>query len=145
NARKEVQRGTLVTRLMLADDVAVQPDDHTAMFAGEYPCHANGSPIEAIRHGSNRQELDPGLVVDHSFSGKSTAGPYRNYHEKVTRYCTILSSEAAAIDPAATARTYPFIDASEEDSVFMYTDNASSTAGTVALGKKLGLDAVGIV
>ena len=145
NDRKEVKYGTLVMTLTLADDVTAKPDNHQAMFAGEYPCHADGTPIEAIRHGSTRQELTPGLVVDHSFSGKSTGGDYRDYYEKVTRYVTILSSQAAAIDPSATARTYPFVEASEEESVFMYTDTASSNAGTVALGKKLELSAVAIV
>lgn len=145
NQGKEVKYGTLVTRLTLADDTTTTPDDHTVMFAGEYPCHADGTPIEAIRHGSSRQELAPGLVVDHSFSGKSTAGPYKSYYEKMTRYTIILSSQAAAIDSTTTARTYPFVEAAEDESIFMYTDTASSNAGTVALGKKLELQALAIV
>lgn len=145
NDRKEVKYGTLVMQLTLAGDVTAQPDDHTAMFAGEYPCHANGTPIEAIRHGSARQELAPGLVVDHSFSGKSTSGVYKDYYEKVTRYVTILSSQAAAIDPTATACTYPFVEATEDESIFMYTDTASSNAGTVTLSKKLEQQSIAIV
>ncbi|MGA9801914.1 MAG: DUF6791 domain-containing protein, partial [Terriglobales bacterium] len=38
NSRKEVQRGTLVAKLVLAGDKTARPDDHVAYFAGEHPC-----------------------------------------------------------------------------------------------------------
>lgn len=145
NARKEVAFGTLVSVLTLAGDVATRPADHVAMFEGEYPCHADGSPIEAFRHASGRREIAPGLFIDHSFSGKSTAGPYENFYDKMTRYISIISSQAMAIDPEATARTHPFVEADEDDSVFMYIDTASSSAGTAVLSRKLELESVGIV
>jgi len=44
------------------------------LFAGEYPCDKHGKPIENIRHASNRQELAPGLIVEHSFSSKPDGG-----------------------------------------------------------------------
>lgn len=145
NATKEVLRGTLVSVLTLAGDVAAPPTDHVAMFAGEYPCRADGSPIEGFRHASERKEVAPGLFVDHSFSGKSTAGAYKDFHEKMTRYIAIISAPAAALDPEATARTYPFVEATEEESAFAYIDTASSSTGTVALGQRLEQGAVGIV
>src|ERR1022692_2866772 len=46
NARREVCRGTLVVKLVLAGDVTTRPDDHVAYFAGEHPCRADGTRSE---------------------------------------------------------------------------------------------------
>ena len=45
NSRKEVQRGTLVVKLVLAGDKTARPHDHVAYFAGEHPCNADGTEI----------------------------------------------------------------------------------------------------
>ena len=50
NSRKEVHRGTLVVKLVLAGDKTTRPDDHVAYFAGEYPCNADGTEIAQIKH-----------------------------------------------------------------------------------------------
>src|SRR5690348_7350995 len=39
NFKKEVQRGTLVSKLVLAGDMTTRPDDHVAHFMGDHPCH----------------------------------------------------------------------------------------------------------
>jgi hypothetical protein len=54
-AGRIVKRGTLVMTLKLAGDVTVKPDDHVAHFMGEYPCRADGTQIEQIRHESARR------------------------------------------------------------------------------------------
>src|SRR5436190_834263 len=61
NARREVARGVLVTPLTLAGDVTTRPADHVVMFTGEFPCRADGSPIESIRNSSERIPIAPGL------------------------------------------------------------------------------------
>src|SRR6266566_946917 len=108
NGAGKVAFGALASELTLAGDVTARPSTHVVYFAGEYPCHSKGNPIEALRHGSGRNDLGSGLVVDHSFSNKP-AGGYPDYYEKMTRYIEIISSEAAAVDPSATARTYPVV------------------------------------
>src|SRR5438270_1704472 len=70
NSAKEVKRGTLVTKLILAGDVTERPDDHVAYFEGEYPCREDGSEIEQIRNNSSRRELADGVFIDHTFSAK---------------------------------------------------------------------------
>ncbi|HEY4077216.1 MAG TPA: DUF6791 domain-containing protein, partial [Rhizomicrobium sp.] len=45
NAQRQVKRGTLVSPLNLAGDRTARPDDHQVQLAGEYPCHADGSPM----------------------------------------------------------------------------------------------------
>jgi len=138
NSGRQVAFGALASELTLAGDVTARPSTHVVHFAGEYPCHLNGSPIEALRHGSGRNDLGSGLVVDHSFSNKPAAG-YPDYYEKMTRYIQIISSEAAAVDPSVTARTYPVVAAEDDDaSPFLYLDTASSRAGIYALSERLG-------
>src|SRR5205807_966047 len=67
NSRKEVRRGILVMKLVLANDETSRPDDHVAHFAGEYPCSEDGTEIAKIRNSSSERSLADGVVVQHSF------------------------------------------------------------------------------
>lgn len=145
NARKEIALGTLVSPLTLAGDVTTIPDTHVAMWVGDHPCRPDGTLISSILHSSARETLDRGLVIDHKFSNKPTNGSDKNFHEKMTRYATIISSQAQAIDPAVTPKVNRFVESVEEDSPFVYADTASSNDGIVAVGRKLELQSVGIV
>ncbi len=142
----QVKRGTLVSNLELAGDRTVQPQDHTMKFIGDFPCDAQGRPLETLRH-SNGQDLGGGIVVNFSFSRKRTdRAPYTDYHEKVTTYVAQLEGHAQALEPTATARTHPVIVPDEgEPSVFNYLETASSRAGIVAASDKLRLSSVAIV
>lgn len=145
NSKCQVLRGVLATPLTLAGDVTVRPESHVVDFAGEYPCRADGRPIETIRHASSRRSLLPGLEVDHSFSNKPPSG-YSDYFEKMSTYATILAGPAEALDPSATARVNRFVDAQEEgERRFCYEDAASSTAGIAASSAKLRFDRIAIV
>src|SRR5688572_2635366 len=117
NSSKQIGRGTLVSALKLAGDVTDKPDTHVVFFAGDFPCHMNGSEILGLKHNSEQQALAPDLVVNHSFSNKPPGG-YIDYHDKMTRYATILSGPAEALDPKVTARTFPIVEAQEGESVF---------------------------
>jgi hypothetical protein len=142
---KVVAYGTLVTTLELADDVTVRPDRHEAHFAGETPCDVEGTPLTQVINQSATQELAPGLTVDHYFSSKPTGG-YRDYWHKVTSYVAILGTPAQAIDPDATARTFPLnVDDDEDDSPFAYTDTASSRAEIGLVAEKLRTGPVAII
>lgn len=144
NSRREIAMGILVTDLTLNNDQTQRPDNHQVWFAGEYPCNQNGSSISAFGHTPATQTLCEGLEINHRFSCKPSGG-YADYHAKMTRYVEIISNPARAIDPLVTARTFKPIMTSEEDSVFFYTDSASSRAGIVGLAKKLAMDKVAIV
>jgi hypothetical protein len=145
NASKEVKRGVLVTDLTLAGDVTAPPASHVVWFVGEQPCHKDGREIAQIKHDVSKKDLGGGLVADRSFSNKPPGG-YPDYYEKMTRYATIIANEAAAIEPAATPRTFAAIPSeSDESSVFHYIDTASSRAGIVATASKLSGLKVGII
>ena len=145
NADREVKRGTLVSTLALQADETATPDTHVAYLVGEYPCNADGTPIEKIRNQSVEQTLAPGIVVQHAFSSKPTRGHYTDYHEKMATYAAILSTQAQVIDPDVTPRTFPVVEVTDESSVFCYVDTASSRAGIAAVSNKLGLTKVSIV
>ena len=144
NSQKQVKWGALVSTLDLAGNVTTTPRTHVAMFAGEYPCDRMGHELEKIKHQSKRKVICDGLVIDHSFSSKP-AGGYKDYHHKMTTYVAMLSNNAAAIDPNATARTRRVIESDDPDSVFNYIDTASSRAGITAVSNKLKLGKIAIV
>ena len=104
NSRKEVQRGTLVAKLVLAGDKTARPDDHVAYFAGEHPCNADGTEIAEIKHASGERTLAEGVVIQHSFSAKPKPhDSYPDYYAKMTTYAALLAGPAQLIDPDAQA------------------------------------------
>lgn len=145
DAQKNIRRGVLVSELTLLGDRTQQPSSHVIRFTGEFPCTNEGVPIEAIRNQSQRQQLAPGLFVDHAFSSKPKTGAYRDYHEKVRTYADILVGYAQAIDSAASPLFVRTVINSEENTPFHYVDTASSRAGIALLSQKLTASKVAIV
>ena len=146
NSRREIRRGTLVSKLTVAGDVTQAPDDHVMLFAGEYPCHKDGTPIEQIRNSSRSgQRLADGVTVDHRFSAKPPSGRYPDHYEKVVTYTRILGAPAEALDATASARVFPLVSAEGSTSVFEYMDTASSRAEIADVAEKLALSKVAIV
>ena len=133
NCRKEVKRGTLVAKLVLAGQKTARPDDHMAYFAGEHPCNADGTEIAQIKHGSGTRAITEGVVVDHSFSAKPKPhDQYPDYYAKMTTYANLLAGPAQLIDPNARPQAFKVVaDAAEPDKLetpFNYIDTASSRA-----------------
>jgi hypothetical protein len=139
-ADRSVRRGTLISSLTLAGDQTRQPDTHVIHFDGEYPCHANGTPISAIAHQTHHFQLGNGLTAKHAFSSKPAEG-YSDYHHKMTTYASIIAGPAAVIDESVTARSYRALDEEEDaGSVFNYLETASDRVGIGALTARfLGL------
>lgn len=143
-AQKEVKLGILITDLNGNIGTLGRPADHQVWFVGEYPCKHTGVPIEAIRHTSGSFKLFDGLEAQHRFSNKPAEG-FLDYYSKMKSYITIISSEAAALDPDATPCTGNIIMPAEENSVFRYWDSASSRANILAVSEKLAMEKVAII
>ena len=143
DATKQIKRGSLISTLAGSRTEAARPDTHVIMFAGDYPCDADGHALEAIRNSSGRTVIAPDLAADHRFSSKPKTG-YADYYEKVTTYATIITSPAAVLDKGVTARTYRVVQ-SPDDSPFVYFDNASGRAGISSVTAKLKAKSVAIV
>ena len=125
NGNKQVAYGTIVSTLNLAGDSTVKPNDHVALWVGDYPCDFKGSQLTNLVNQPVNNTIRNGLVATHSFSHKPQGG-YDNYYQKMTQYVQILENEAHALDPKVTARTFSPIALPEEESVFCYVDTASS-------------------
>ena len=145
NAR-EVARATMVIALTTSGERTAAPPDHTVLWTGSMPCHRDGRPIARIDAGAGHGEIAPDLVTGHRFSSKpQPAGRYDNYYHQFTSYIAIISHEAQALDPQATAATFAPVETSEEESVFRYLDSASSRAGITKANAKLELAKLAIV
>lgn len=144
NSNCEIQVGIIATNLTLNNDRTQKPGDHQVWFAGEQPCNRDGSSISGIGCRTATQTLCEGLEVHHRFSCKPLGG-YPDYYAKMTRYMEIISNQAKAIDASVDACTFKPIKASDEESVFFYTDSASSRAGIAGLANKTAMDKVAFI
>jgi hypothetical protein len=146
NGSREIKRGILISTLAMTNNLVVKPDTHVAMFAGEYPCHVDGQPIERIRNGDNKTPIGDGIVADFTFSAKPTPKQsYDNYYDKLSTYAAILSGPATAIDSSATPKTFPVVREDQLDDIFKYVDTASSRAEITAISHKLSTARVAII
>jgi hypothetical protein len=85
--------------------------------------------------GTGDQEL-AGLMTHHTFSRKPLSGRYADYYELVTTYAGLICGPAQELH-GATAKSFPVVADTEEDSVFHYTDTASSRAEIEPITRKL--------
>lgn len=144
DGQKQVRTGTLISSLTMAGDATVRPDSHVIHFEGDFPCQADGTPIQGISHQTNvHMNLGHGLIARQSFSSKPEAG-YTDYYHKMTSYAGILSGPAAVLKPDATPRVFRLLD-EDEDSVFNYMETASDRVGIGALTERLEADRVAII
>lgn len=143
---RKVRRGQLVSRLDLAGDRTVAPSDHQAWFTGALPCDREGRPLVNMVHAQHeRRDLGGGLVVDHWLCSRPVGREFTDYYEKMVTFVHQVSSHAAAIDPAAAARTGRIFTADAADSPFNYVDTATSRNGIGRLTERLAGQSVGIV
>lgn len=143
NSKGEVRLGTLVSDLSMAGDVTAKPENHVAMFAGEFPCDKDGRPLEKLRHGSGDTTIGADLITNHSFSRKPPGG-YTDYHHKMTTYVALISKHARDVDPNVTAQTRRVVENDDPESPFVYLDTATGRAGVSAVSRKLERARIGI-
>ena len=147
NDERDVKYGTLLSDLTLSGDVTEKPEKHAAYFSGDCPCDRAGRPLSnLVFAGDISHRVTDDLTINYTLSSKPTpTGFYADYYEKMTTYIAILSTQAQAIDPGATAQTYRPIAEDDDQAVFMYLDTSSSRAGISALTSKLAVPRVAIV
>ncbi len=148
NSDKEIQKGVLVTDLVLVNDKTSAPKPHTIYFIGDQPCNKEGEFLK-LQNSEGKQNLIGDIVVDRSFSRKIVENgqmrDYRDYYEKITTYYDLVSSSAKSINPKVTAQTYQVIKDDDDDTVFQYYDTASSRAEISAITQKLSLERIVII
>jgi len=137
NSRGEVAHGVLVSKLDLAGEKTTQPESHVMYFIGDHPCEKDGSIITAIQNESVTKSLVEGLTINHTFSGKPPGRLYLDYFEKVTQYVKVISSQAQAINPDVTAKTFNVKESTEPESTLCYHDTNSTRSEISAISEKL--------
>lgn len=142
-AHKQVRTGTLISSLTLAGDETRTPDTHVVHWDGDFPCRADGTPIQGISHGTGPFDLGHGLKATFSFSSKPDGG-YSDYHHKMTSYANIIAGPAAVLKSGSTPRTFREPE-EEEDSVFNYVETASDRVGIGLLTERLASERVAII
>lgn len=145
DAQRRVRTGALVSSLDLAGDRTRKPETHVIHWDGDFPCSAEGVPLQGISHQSPNTDLGHGLTARHSFSSKPNQDGYPDYYAKMATYGTILSGPAAVLQPGISPRLIRGADDDDEPSVFNYLDTASSRVGIGALASKLENEVVGII
>ena len=144
SAEGTVLQGTFLTPLKMAGQRTAPLDDHTVWFAGDFPCHADRTPMDQINAGASQQTAGE-IVTQFILSTKPASGMYADNHAKISRYADLLTHAAQVIDPTATAKLFRPIPADQDDGPFHYYDTASSRAGITEIGQKLELGKVAII
>ena len=141
-----VREGSLAMELTLQGDVTTKPNTHVAYWTGEFPYRADGSKLLALLvEDAARETPSPSVPPAYMLSAKATGG-YRNYHHKVVTYVELLSREARAISPGATAQQWKLVPNQEDaESPFEFADTASARQNTADLARKLQHERVAIV
>ena len=143
NTTRQVKFGTLASDLTLSGEETTTPGDHVVMFS-DTPCDAQGKIMNMIIADDNVSAVPGGPAMKHRFSHKPAAA-YPNYYEKMTAYINILTSQAQALDPTVTARTFEVSVEEDESSPFEYRDTASTRAGIATITEKLAIGPVAII
>jgi hypothetical protein len=148
NADKQVASGILVSELTTSGDETAPPGTHVVTFVGEtendLPCDDAGGVLDDLINQRGPVAIGDELVGSCTFSHKPDP-TYPDYYEKMSTYADMLVGYAQAIDPSATAKTFPPIATDDDESVFRYFDSATSRARIGAVTDKLRLSKVAIV
>tara|TARA_R100000027_G_scaffold61606_1_gene53111 strand:+ start:4729 stop:5922 length:1194 start_codon:yes stop_codon:yes gene_type:complete len=143
-SKRSVAYGILACPLDLSGEKTIRPSNHKAQWDGEFPCFPDGTALEALRHEQINQKISDTITLRFSFSNKPKEG-YADFFEKMSRYTDMISAQATAIEPTATAKAFHPIATSESESVFCFADTATSRAGITDINNKLAGQSIGII
>ena len=147
DSSKQVQMGSIVTKLAYVDKVKVRQDNHQIFFAGSSPCNPDGSPI--LNLGDNVTQLGlseacSDVVVQRIFSNKPSNGSFTDFYDKIDSYVTIISGAAMELHKA-NPYTFRKVDEENVESVFNFQDTLTSRAEIMDLSGKFKDDTIAII
>jgi hypothetical protein len=140
----DVAYGVLVSELTTDGEKTVRPGGHDVRFIGEIPHDHQGNKHFFIIS-EDQHDYGGGLVASCQMSGKRHNEHPPDYYVKITTYASALGRPARAIDSTAWHTDYPVRETTEDESVFLYHDAATSRSGLSAVTGKLKLESVAIV
>jgi hypothetical protein len=145
---RELQVGTIVTKLEFIDQERVTQTDHQIFFAGSVPYSLDGKPIPNLGGGSTQltlSEASRDVVVQRSFSNKPRpSGKFRDFFEKVESYVNIISGPAMELHDA-TPYTFRTVKEDVSESVFKFHDTLTSRAEITDLSTKFKNEVIAVI
>jgi Domain of unknown function (DUF6791)/ThiF family len=147
DARKQLQWGAIVAKLVFVDKLTVKQDDHQVWFAGSVPHGLDDQPIPNLGGGSTTLPLGESskdFVVQRRFSNKpKDTGKFADFFEKIESYVAIISGPAMSLH---NANPYTFRTVEKmSDSVFKFHDTLTSRAEITDLAAKFANDVVAVI
>lgn len=142
---RQIRTGMLVCPLDLSGDITCKPSTHVMHWDGDFPCRADGTPLNEIAHQSQQVDLGHGVTARHAFSSKPGPDGYPDFYEKMSTYASILAGPAAVLQPGVSARVFRAPEDKEDNTMFNYIDTASDRVGIGSLSAKLEGEVISII
>jgi hypothetical protein len=143
---KTIKRGTLSSVFTTNAGVANPPETHQVWFTGEFPCFANGAPMDALGIDHAEVERFPGFKVNHYFSNKADGFTgYPDHYLQLTHYVNLIVDQVQPLQPGANAQTGQAPIVYDTDSVFRYPDSASARGRYLVTSERLAVSKMAII
>lgn len=142
-----IDRAALLVPLSMSGNRVVAPRAHLAWWTGDLPCEADGTPMRSINvTGAGAAPVLAGYPPALALCCKPKGREYRDHHEFVTTYVTLLGAPTASLDPTATARVRRRPEPLDvRAGPFAYMDTATPRAALGAAVTAIRGQTVGIV
>lgn len=136
--QRRLTLGTLASTFIYTDSQVTPPATHQAWFAGPFPCFADGTPMEQLRHSDVPGGMvAPDVPANFYFSNKDEGWTgYNSHFDLMMHYWRIITDQARVIDLNCTSSLgLGEIQISQNDGPFRYPD-ACSARGNFAMASQ---------
>lgn len=140
-------RGTLIAPFIEKNGEIAPPPNHQLWFRGDFPRRPTNALLEAIGHPqSTVTEAGPGVPANYYFSCKpENFVRFETQFDQILHYEKVLTAQAKALDPDATARTKKPANMKSIPTPFQYPDAASIRGAYAGTSQRLALGKVAII
>lgn len=148
DSNRQLQIGTIVTKLVFVDQEHVTQDDHQIYFAGGAPHGLDGKAIPNLGGGPILFPLSEScsdVLIQRSFSNKpKTSGKFQDFYKKIESYVGIISGPAIELHNA-NPYTFRIVEDVVSDTVFKFHDTMTSRAEITDLAAKFKDDVIAVI
>lgn len=148
DSSRRLHLGSLITTFIRTDAAVTPPATHQVWFDGPFPCYADGSPMEALRHSDvPAGVIAPGVPARFYFSNKAADFKgYATHWDQLMHYWRLITDQARVIDPNCTVPVNAgSIEVAATGAPFRYPDAASARGNFMNTSQRLALPRVAIV
>jgi hypothetical protein len=148
DSSRRLQLGRLITTFIHTDAAVTLPATHQVWFDGPFPCYADGTAMEALRHSEvNGGEVAPGVAARFHFSNKADGfNGYASHWDQLMHYWRLVTDQARVIDPHCTVPVVVgSITVAAALTPFRYPDAASARSNFMNTSQRLALPRIAII